>query len=63
MNLTKQSKNQIDTSLEWKDISSALGKNRNLWYKNIIKFIQSKVDESLSIQRFNPFEMNQASIS
>ena len=63
MNLPKQSKKQINTSLEWKDISSALGKNRNLWYKNIMNFIQSKVDESLSEQRFDPFEQNQTSIS
>ena len=63
MNLPKQSKKRIDTSLEWKDISSALGKNRNLWYKNIIGFIQLKVDESLSEQRFDPFEQNQTSIS
>ena len=61
MHLPKQSKKQIDIGLEWKDISSALGKNRNLWYKNIMTFIQLKVDESLSIQRFNPFETNQAS--
>ena len=58
LNVSKQSKRDIDNKLEWKDVSSALGKNRNLWYKNIITFIQSEVDKSLSIQSFNPFELN-----
>ena len=60
LNLSKQSKREIVSKLEWKDISSALGKNRSYWYKNIITFIQSKVVESLSTQSFNPFELNQS---
>lgn len=60
LNLSKQSKREIEYKPEWKDISSALGKNRNHWYKNIMNFIQSEVDKSLSIQNFNPFEMNQS---
>ena len=59
LNLSKQSKREIVNKLEWKDISSALGKNRTYWYKNAINFIQSKVVKSLSIQSFNPFELNQ----
>jgi len=60
LNLSKQSKREIEHKPEWKDISSALDKNRNHWYKNIMNFIQSEVGKSLSIQQFNPFELNQA---
>ncbi len=59
MNLPKQSKKQIDIGYEWKDISSALGRNRIYWYKNIMNFINLEVDKSLSIQ-INPFELNQS---
>ena len=58
-NLSKQSKREIDNKPEWKNISSALGKDRKLWYKNTMSFIQSKVEQSLLIQNFNPFELNQ----
>ncbi len=54
----KQSKKLTLVGIEWKDVSLALGKDRKLWYKNTIKFIQLKVGESLSIQN-NPFELNQ----
>ena len=60
LNLSKQSKRLIEYKLEWKDISLALGKDRNQWYKNIMTFIQSKVVQSLLIQNFNPFELNQS---
>jgi IS605 OrfB family transposase len=59
LNQSKQSKRENLKKLEWKDVSSALGKNRNQWYKNIMKFIQLKVVESQSNQSFNPFELNQ----
>ena len=63
LNLSKQSKRLIDYKPQWKDISSALGKDRRLWYENIMKSIQSTVDKSLSFQKlqnFNPFELNQS---
>ncbi len=56
LNQSKQSKRLNLNKLEWKDISSALGRNRIHWYKNIMNFINSEVDKSLSIQIFNPFE-------
>ena len=62
-NLSKQRKREINYKPEWRDISSALGKNRKFWYQNIMNFIQLKVDESLSFQNFNPFEKNQSPLA
>lgn len=59
LNLSKQSKREIEYKPKWKDISSALGKNRVHWYRNIMDFIELEVGKSLSIQQFNPFELNQ----
>jgi len=59
LNISKQSKRDNLDKFEWKDISLALGKDRKLWYKNIMNFIQSKVVEAQSKQEFNPFEVNQ----
>ena len=60
LNVSKQSKREIVSKIEWKDVSSALGKNRIHWYKNIMSFIRSEVGKSLSTQSFNPFELNQS---
>lgn len=54
MNQPKQSKKLILLEKEWKDIGLELGKNRKLWYSNIIKFIQSNSVSDLLLQ--NPFE-------
>ncbi len=59
LNQSKQSKRLNLNKLEWKDISSALGRNRNHWYKNIMNFINLEVDKSLLTQ-MNPFELNQS---
>lgn len=59
LNQSKQSKRLNLNKLEWKDISSALGRNRNYWYKNIMNFINLEVDKSLLTQ-MNPFELNQS---
>jgi IS605 OrfB family transposase len=56
MNQPKQSKKLIYIEKEWKDIGLELGKNRKLWYSNIIKFIQSSSVDALILQEFNPFE-------
>lgn len=54
INQLKQSKRLNLDKNEWKEISLALGKNRSHWYKNLMKFINPMVGQSLSIQ--NPFE-------
>lgn len=54
MNQPKQSKKLIHIEKEWKDIGLELGKNRKLWYFNIIKFIKSNSVDELLLQ--NPFE-------
>lgn len=54
LNQLKQSKRLNLDKNEWKEISSALGKNRKHWYKNLMNFINPTVEQSLSIQ--NPFE-------
>jgi len=42
--------------LKWNEVSSALGKNRNHWYKNIMDYIQPTVVKPLFAQEINPFE-------
>jgi len=42
--------------LKWNEVSSALGKNRNHWYKNIMDYIQPTVVKPQSAQEINPFE-------
>ena len=41
-NFSKQSKREINHKKEWNTIALALGKNRNSWYKNFIKYISNK---------------------
>ncbi len=50
----KQSNKSKTNEVEWKDVSSALGKDRKLWYKNSIVNIQPIVGKEVNI--FNPFE-------
>ena len=59
-NLSKQSKREINHKKEWNTIALALGKNRNSWYKNFMKYINTKtmnegvnpkVDETLLLQK------------
>ena len=70
-NLSKQSKREIQSKKEWNSIALALGKNRNSWYKNFMKYIKTmnegvnpKVDETLLLQKnlfnheYNPFAIN-----
>ena len=72
-NFSKQSKREIKHKNEWNTIALALGKNRNLWYKNFMKYIKimndgvnPKVDETLLLQKelfssdneYDPFAIN-----
>ena len=66
-NFSKQSKREIRHKIEWKTISSALGKNRNLWYEKFIimkNVLNPKVDETLLLQKglfnheYDPFAIN-----
>ncbi len=41
-NFSKQSKREIQSKQEWNKIALALGKNRNSWYKNFMKYINTK---------------------
>ena len=41
-NFSKQSKREISHKIEWNTIAYALGKNRNSWYKNFMKYINTK---------------------
>ena len=41
-NLSKQSKREISHKIEWNTIAYALGKDRNSWYKNFMKYINAK---------------------
>ena len=67
-NLSKQSKREINHKVEWNTIALALGKDRNSWYKNFMKYIKimnegvsPKVDETLLLQNglFNHKHMNE----
>ena len=67
-NLSKQSKREISHKIEWNTIALALGKNRNSWYKNFMKYIKimnegvnPKVDETLLLPKelFNHKHMNE----
>ena len=72
-NFSKQSKRKIKHKQEWNTIALALGKNRNSWYKNFMKYINNKtrikgvnpkVDETLLLQKdlfnheYDPFAIN-----
>ncbi len=70
-NFSKQSKREINHKKEWNTIALALGKNRNSWYKNYMKYIKTmnegvnpKVDEILLLQKnlfnheYDPFAIN-----
>ena len=72
-NFSKQSKREIQYKKEWNTIAYALGKNRNSWYKNFMKYIKTmnngvnpKVDETLLLQKelfssdneYDPFAIN-----
>ena len=72
-NFSKQSKREIQSKKEWNTIALALGKNRNSWYKNFMKYIKTmnegvnpKVDETLLLQKelfknnneYDPFAIN-----
>lgn len=66
-NFSKQSKREIRHKMEWKTISSALGKNRNLWYEKFITMknvLNPKVDKTLLLQKelfnneYDPFAIN-----
>ena len=70
-NFSKQSKREINHKKEWNTIALALGKNRNSWYKNYMKYIKTmnegvnpKVDETLLLQKnlfnheYDPFAIN-----
>ena len=72
-NLSKQSKREIQSKKEWNSIALALGKNRNSWYKNFIKYINNKtmnervnhkLDETLLLPKelfnheYDPFAIN-----
>ena len=59
-NFSKQSKREISHKIEWNTIAYALGKNRNSWYKNFMKYINNKtmnegvnpkVDEALLLPK------------
>jgi len=52
----KQSNRLFVGELKWNEVSSALGKNRNHWYKNIMDYIQPTVVKPLFAQEINPFE-------
>ena len=65
---SKQSKREINHKKEWNTIALALGKNRNSWYKNFMKYIKTmnegvnpKVDETLLLPKelFNHKHMNE----
>ncbi len=67
-NFSKQSKREIQSKKEWNTIALALGKNRNSWYKNFMKYIKimnngvnPKVDETLLLPKelFNHKHMNE----
>jgi len=51
----KQSNKSKTNKTEWKDVSSALGKDRKLWYKNSIINIEPIVGKE--VNQFNPFEL------
>ncbi len=72
-NLSKQSKREIQSKKEWNTIALALGKNRNSWYKNYMKYIKTmnegvnhKVDATLLLPKelfknnneYDPFAIN-----
>ena len=72
-NFSKQSKREISHKIEWNTIAYALGKDRNSWYKNFMKYINAKtmnegvnpkVDETLLLQKnlfnheYDPFAIN-----
>ena len=44
-NFSKQSKREINHKKEWNTIALALGKNRNSWYKNYMKYIKTMNEE------------------
>ena len=72
-NFSKQSKREIKHKVEWNTIALALGKDRNSWYKNFMKYIKTmnkgvnpKVDEALLLPKelfssdneYDPFAIN-----
>ena len=72
-NLSKQSKREMNHKVEWNTIALALGKNRNSWYKNFIKYIKTmnegvnpKVGKTLLLPKelfisdneYDPFAIN-----
>ncbi len=72
-NFSKQSKREINHKKEWNTIALALGKNRNSWYKNYMKYIKTmkeevnpKVGKTLLLQKdlfknnneYDPFAIN-----
>ena len=70
-NFSKQSKREIQSKMEWNTIALALGKNRNSWYKNFMKYINTmndgvnpKVGKTLLLQKelfnneYDPFAIN-----
>ena len=70
-NLSKQSKREIQSKKEWNTIALALGKNRNSWYKNYMKYIKTmnegvnpKVGKTLLLPKelfnheYDPFAIN-----
>ena len=54
----KQSNRLFVGELKWNEVSSALGKNRNHWYKNIMDYIQPTVVKPQSAQEFNLIDNN-----
>ncbi len=67
-NLSKQSKREMNHKVEWNTIALALGKNRNSWYKNYMKYIKTmnegvkpKVGKTLLLKKelFNHKHMNE----
>ena len=67
-NFSKQSKREISHKIEWNTIALALGKNRNSWYKNFMKYmkymnegVKPKVDKTLLLPKelFNHKHMNE----
>ena len=70
-NFSKQSKREIQSKKEWNTIALALGKNRNSWYKNYMKYIKTmnegvnpKVGKTLLLPKelfnheYDPFAIN-----
>ena len=47
------------SEIKWKDIGLEIGKNRKLWYKNTMKYIQTISVKNQLLQKelnINPFE-------